>query len=278
MVTNAIDHAVPPLRCGCPSTTETLAHRARRRQPGAAGGACAASRCRSAAEGMFLVDRLSAAWGVLPWDSGKTVWAEFGSYASARVTSIPCRYGCRPKLVLDSNPGLLDTGTVSLFVVLAVVAVGFTSGVLSGMFGVGARCSRLRESGCSVRRRSRRSVRRFPRSCLAHCRAAMALQPGAHGRVVGGTHQRTPRRRIRGAGCRGLGPRQRPLPDAADRADAVVERTRQRAWRGSVSRRRCPFRWAARPTQKGSSSSTRPRASSRPRQTSTRGRRCPWSR
>jgi uncharacterized membrane protein YfcA len=32
---------------------------------------------------------------------------------------------------------VLDTGGVSLFVVLAVVAVGFASGVLSGMFGVG---------------------------------------------------------------------------------------------------------------------------------------------
>jgi anti-sigma regulatory factor (Ser/Thr protein kinase) len=78
MVTNALDHAIPPLRLRLSEHEQILRIElddgnpeppvVRLQHPMQLRG-----------RGMFLVDRLAAAWGVLPADRGKTVWAEFGS-------------------------------------------------------------------------------------------------------------------------------------------------------------------------------------------------------
>jgi two-component sensor histidine kinase len=76
LVTNAIDHASPPYHLTLRSHDQTLRIEVadatavgpvmRSQQPFQARG-----------RGIFLVDQLARAWGVLPSDHGKTVWAEF---------------------------------------------------------------------------------------------------------------------------------------------------------------------------------------------------------
>jgi anti-sigma regulatory factor (Ser/Thr protein kinase) len=76
LVTNAIDHAQPPyrlrlsegggaLRIELEDATADLPI-VRAQDPLQARG-----------RGMFLIDTLASAWGVLPATNGKTVWAEF---------------------------------------------------------------------------------------------------------------------------------------------------------------------------------------------------------
>jgi anti-sigma regulatory factor (Ser/Thr protein kinase) len=76
LVTNAIDHAQPPYRLRLSERGPTLRVEledstaeppvVRSQHPLQARG-----------RGMFLVQSLSLAWGVLPSETGKTVWAEF---------------------------------------------------------------------------------------------------------------------------------------------------------------------------------------------------------
>jgi two-component sensor histidine kinase len=76
LVTNAIDHAQPPYWLRLTRRGHTLRIElddatvdppiVRSQHPLQARG-----------RGMFLVDTLSRAWGVLPSGHGKTVWAEF---------------------------------------------------------------------------------------------------------------------------------------------------------------------------------------------------------
>jgi two-component sensor histidine kinase len=76
LVTNAIDHAQPPYRLRLSERGRTLrieledatvdAPIVRSQHPLQARG-----------RGMYLIATLSRAWGVLPCEHGKTVWAEF---------------------------------------------------------------------------------------------------------------------------------------------------------------------------------------------------------
>jgi anti-sigma regulatory factor (Ser/Thr protein kinase) len=76
LVTNAIDHAQPPYRLRLSERGRTLRIEledatvdppfVRSQDPLQARG-----------RGMYLIETLSRAWGVLPSDHGKTVWAEF---------------------------------------------------------------------------------------------------------------------------------------------------------------------------------------------------------
>jgi anti-sigma regulatory factor (Ser/Thr protein kinase) len=76
LVTNAIDHAQPPYRLRLSERGHTLRIEledatveppiVRSQHPLQARG-----------RGMFLIETLSRAWGVLPCEGGKTVWAEF---------------------------------------------------------------------------------------------------------------------------------------------------------------------------------------------------------
>src|SRR5262245_57713576 len=76
MVTNAIDHADPPYRLRLSERGRTLRIEledstvappiVRSQHPMQARG-----------RGMYLIETLSRAWGVLPAEGGKTVWAEF---------------------------------------------------------------------------------------------------------------------------------------------------------------------------------------------------------
>jgi len=76
LVTNALDHADPPYQLRLSERGSTLRIElddatvdppiVRSQDPQQLRG-----------RGMFLVDTLSSAWGVLPSDHGKTVWAEF---------------------------------------------------------------------------------------------------------------------------------------------------------------------------------------------------------
>jgi anti-sigma regulatory factor (Ser/Thr protein kinase) len=76
LVTNAIDHARPPFRLRLSEDEGTLRIEledatvdppvVRSQHP-----------MRARGRGMFLVETLSRAWGVLPSKGGKTVWAEF---------------------------------------------------------------------------------------------------------------------------------------------------------------------------------------------------------
>jgi anti-sigma regulatory factor (Ser/Thr protein kinase) len=76
MVTNAIDHAQPPYRLRLSEHGRSLRIEledatvdppvVRSQHP-----------LQSRGRGMYLVETLSRAWGVLPSERGKTVWAEF---------------------------------------------------------------------------------------------------------------------------------------------------------------------------------------------------------
>ena len=76
LVTNALDHALPPYRLRLRVQDQALRIEVddatverpvvQSRQPSDARG-----------RGMYLVDQVCRAWGVVPSATGKTVWAEF---------------------------------------------------------------------------------------------------------------------------------------------------------------------------------------------------------
>jgi anti-sigma regulatory factor (Ser/Thr protein kinase) len=78
MVTNAIDHAVPPLRLRLSEYECTLRVELEDGNPEPP-VVRSQHPMQIRGRGMFLVEALSVAWGVLPAGGGKMVWAEFGS-------------------------------------------------------------------------------------------------------------------------------------------------------------------------------------------------------
>ena len=76
MVTNAIDHAQPPYRLRLSEHGRTLRIEL---EDATADPPIVRSQhpLQSRGRGMYLIETLSLAWGVLPSDHGKTVWAEF---------------------------------------------------------------------------------------------------------------------------------------------------------------------------------------------------------
>src|SRR4051794_12371614 len=76
LVTNAIDHAEPPyqLRVSEPGGTMRIELEDATVDPPIVRSQHA---LQARGRGMFLIEKLSRAWGVLPSAHGKTVWAEF---------------------------------------------------------------------------------------------------------------------------------------------------------------------------------------------------------
>ena len=76
LVTNAIDHAQPPYRLRLSERGPTLRVELEdsTAEPPVV---CSQHPLQTRGRGMFLVQSLASAWGVLPSKTGKTVWAEF---------------------------------------------------------------------------------------------------------------------------------------------------------------------------------------------------------
>src|SRR5262245_49425834 len=76
MVTNAIDHAEPPYRLRLSERGRTLRIEL---EDATVSPPIVQSQhpMQARGRGMYLVETLSRAWGVLPSEGGKTVWAEF---------------------------------------------------------------------------------------------------------------------------------------------------------------------------------------------------------